>query len=88
MKRAPEVIDCCLNSGSMPFAQVHYPTENKEEFDKVLKQADYIWRESTRPAAGSTACTLSQRFCLIGRATKTASVWSLCLSAKARNEQE
>ena len=26
----------------MPFAQVHYPFENKDEFDKHLKQADYI----------------------------------------------
>ena len=42
MKRAPEVIDCWFDSGSMPFAQVHYPFENKDEFDKHLKQADYI----------------------------------------------
>jgi isoleucyl-tRNA synthetase len=42
MKRAPEVIDCWFDSGSMPFAQEHYPFENKDEFDKVLKQADYI----------------------------------------------
>ena len=42
MKRAPEVIDCWFDSGSMPFAQVHYPFENKDEFDKVMKQADYI----------------------------------------------
>ena len=42
MKRAPEVIDCWFDSGSMPFAQVHYPFENKDEFDNVLKQADYI----------------------------------------------
>ena len=42
MKRAPEVIDCWFDSGSMPFAQVHYPFENKDEFDTVLKQADYI----------------------------------------------
>ncbi|MDD5289200.1 MAG: isoleucine--tRNA ligase [Dehalococcoidales bacterium] len=42
MKRAPEVIDCWFDSGSMPFAQAHYPFENKDEFDKVMKQADYI----------------------------------------------
>ena len=42
MKRAPEVIDCWFDSGSMPFAQLHYPFENKDEFDTVLKQADYI----------------------------------------------
>ena len=42
MKRAPEVIDCWFDSGSMPFAQLHYPFENKELFDKELKVADYI----------------------------------------------
>jgi len=35
MKRAPEVIDCWFDSGSMPFAQLHYPFENKELFDKI-----------------------------------------------------
>lgn len=33
MKRVPEVIDCWYDSGSMPFAQWHYPFENKEEFE-------------------------------------------------------
>ena len=33
MKRAKEVIDCWFDSGSMPFAQWHYPFENKEIFD-------------------------------------------------------
>ncbi len=34
MQRVPEVIDCWYDSGSMPFAQWHYPFENKEEFEK------------------------------------------------------
>ena len=34
MKRVPEVIDCWFDSGSMPFAQYHYPFENKELFEK------------------------------------------------------
>lgn len=34
MKRAKEVIDCWFDSGSMPFAQWHYPFENKEMFDQ------------------------------------------------------
>ena len=34
MKRTPEVIDCWYDSGSMPFAQWHYPFENKEIFEK------------------------------------------------------
>ena len=33
MKRVPEVIDCWADSGSMPYAQWHYPFENKEEFE-------------------------------------------------------
>ena len=41
MKRVPEVIDCWFDSGSMPFAQHHYPFENKELFDSQFP-ADFI----------------------------------------------
>ncbi|MBS1492421.1 MAG: isoleucine--tRNA ligase [Bacteroidetes bacterium] len=41
MKRVREVIDCWFDSGSMPFAQWHYPFENKEKFDKNFP-ADFI----------------------------------------------
>lgn len=41
MKRVPEVIDCWFDSGSMPFAQFHYPFENKELFDTNFP-ADFI----------------------------------------------
>ena len=34
MKRVPEVIDCWFDSGAMPFAQHHYPFENKDLFEK------------------------------------------------------
>ncbi len=34
MKRVPEVIDCWFDSGAMPYAQLHYPFENKELFEK------------------------------------------------------
>ncbi len=34
MKRVPEVIDCWFDSGSMPFAQWHYPFEHKKEFEE------------------------------------------------------
>ncbi|MBU1445669.1 isoleucine--tRNA ligase [Patescibacteria group bacterium] len=34
MKRIPEVLDCWFESGSMPYAQLHYPFENKEDFEK------------------------------------------------------
>ena len=42
MKRTPEVMDCWFDSGSMPFAQLHYPFENKDIFDKVVGVADFI----------------------------------------------
>lgn len=42
MTRIPEVIDCWFDSGAMPFAQWHYPFENKEIFDKDLFPADFI----------------------------------------------
>lgn len=41
MHRTPEVMDCWFDSGSMPFAQYHYPFENKEIFEKAFS-ADYI----------------------------------------------
>ncbi len=41
MRRVPEVLDCWFESGSMPFAQVHYPFENKEWFDSHFP-ADFI----------------------------------------------
>ena len=34
MRRIPQVLDCWFESGSMPYAQVHYPFENKELFEK------------------------------------------------------
>ena len=43
MKRVVEVIDCWFDSGAMPFAQQHYPFENKEKIDKGLSfPADFI----------------------------------------------
>jgi isoleucyl-tRNA synthetase len=41
MKRTPEVIDCWFDSGSMPYAQFHYPFENKEYF-KEMFPAEFI----------------------------------------------
>ena len=43
MYRVPEVLDCWFDSGSMPFAQHHYPFENKNIIDKKIQfPADYI----------------------------------------------
>ncbi|MDO5031402.1 isoleucine--tRNA ligase [Corynebacterium sp.] len=41
MRRVPDVLDCWFESGSMPFAQVHYPFENKEWFE-THSPADFI----------------------------------------------
>ncbi|QYH19494.1 isoleucine--tRNA ligase [Corynebacterium aquatimens] len=41
MRRVPDVLDCWFESGSMPFAQYHYPFENVEEHD-VRQPADFI----------------------------------------------
>jgi len=41
-KRTPEVIDVWYDSGAMPFAQYHYPFENKEMFEKRCFPSDFI----------------------------------------------
>jgi isoleucyl-tRNA synthetase len=41
MKRIPDVLDTWFDSGSMPYAQAHYPFENKEAFDKTFP-AEFI----------------------------------------------
>ncbi|MEN9706539.1 MAG: hypothetical protein RIS31_105, partial [Actinomycetota bacterium] len=41
MRRVPEVLDCWFESGSMPFAQVHYPFENRDWFE-THNPGDYI----------------------------------------------
>ncbi len=42
MLRTPEVIDCWFDSGSMPFAQWHWPFENADRFESELFPADFI----------------------------------------------
>src|SRR5690606_3698093 len=41
MRRVPEVLDCWFESGAMPFAQVHYPFENRARFEEHFP-ADFI----------------------------------------------
>ncbi len=41
MKRTPEVLDCWFESGAMPYAQIHYPFENKDAFQQQFP-ADFI----------------------------------------------
>ena len=42
MHRIPDVMDCWFDSGSMPFAQWHYPFENADRFEEELFPADFI----------------------------------------------
>ncbi len=42
MKREADLIDVWFDSGSMPYAQWHYPFENKEKVDKTWRKADFI----------------------------------------------
>ena len=42
MQRVPEVIDCWFDSGSMPFAQHHYPFENKDLFEQQFPARLYF----------------------------------------------
>jgi len=41
MRRIPDIFDCWFESGSMPYAQIHYPFENQEQFEKRFP-ADFI----------------------------------------------
>ena len=55
MTRIPEVMDCWFDSGSMPFAQLHYPFENQDVFEENSRRTLSV-KESIRPADGSTRC--------------------------------
>ena len=59
MRRVPEVIDTWFDSGSMPFAQWHYPFENADVVANHFP-ADYICEGWIRRAAGSTRCSPSR----------------------------
>ena len=70
MRRVPEVLDCWFESGSMPFAQVHYPFENPSG-SSTTTRATSSSSTSARPAAGSTRCTCWPRRCSTGRRSAT-----------------
>ena len=66
MQRTPEVLDCWFDSGSMPFAQWHYPFENKETFERVFP-ADFI-SEAIDQTRGWFYTLLAVNTVLFGRA--------------------
>ena len=59
MKRESDLIDVWFDSGAMPYAQIHYPFENKELLDsRQVYPADFIAEGETRHVVGSLHCTL------------------------------
>ena len=81
-----EVLDCWFESGSMPYAQVHYPFQNKGWFDGDTSSGRYRTIRATsssnttgRPVAGSTICTCWPPRCSTGPRSRasspTASFW-------------
>ena len=91
MRRIPDVLDVWFDSGSMPYAQVHYPFENQKWFDGVrgrrrkagwtrISRVTSSSSTSARPAAGSTRCTCWPPRCSTSRrsepACRTASCWA------------
>ena len=65
MKRVPEVMDCWFDSGAMPFAQHHYPFENKELFDTQFP-AQFI-SEAVDQTRGWFYSLLAESTLLFGR---------------------
>ncbi len=66
MHRVPEVIDCWFDSGSMPFAQHHYPFENKDLFEKQFP-ADFI-SEAVDQTRGWFYSLLAVSTCIFNKA--------------------
>lgn len=66
MVRTPEVLDCWYDSGSMPFAQWHYPFENKDIFESTFP-ADFI-SEAVDQTRGWFYTLLAVSTTLFGRA--------------------
>ena len=82
MRRVPDVLDVWFDSGSMSFAQVHYPFENADWFTDHFP-GDFIVEYIARPGAGSTPCTCSPPGCSTGRPSRTASATASCSAPTA-----
>ena len=84
MRRVPEVLDCWFESGSMPFAQVHYPFENAGVVRAPLPGR--LHRRVHRADARLVlhACTCWPRRCSTGRRSGPASATASCSATTAR----
>ncbi len=72
MTRVPEVIDVWFDSGSMPFAQHHYPYQHEQQFQKEFP-ADFICEALDQTEAGSTHCWRSRPCYLTSPPMRTSS---------------
>lgn len=83
MRRIEDVLDVWFDSGSMPFAQAHYPFENRDWFDSH-NPADFIVEYIGQTRAGSTCCTCSPPRCSTDRHSKTSSATESCSATTAK----
>ena len=84
MRRVPDVLDVWFDSGSMSFAQVHYPFENADWFERRTSRATSSSSTSARPAAGSTRCTSWPPRSSTSRRSRPASATASCSAPTAR----
>ena len=83
MHRTPEVIDCWYDSGSMPFAQYHYPFEHEDLFKETFP-ANFISEAIDQTRAGSIRCLPFPTLLLSARRLKTAWCSAMCRTKTAR----
>ncbi len=84
MRRTPEVIDTWFDSGAMPIAQWHYPVRAPGRVRAGISRRTTSARESTRPAAGSTRCSPSERRCSTPAPYRNVIVNELVLDAQGQ----
>jgi isoleucyl-tRNA synthetase len=82
MHRTPEVIDCWYDSGSMPFAQWHYPFENKEIFEANFPAA-FISEAIDQTRGWFYTLLAIGTLILTARPLKTAWSWATCRTRTA-----
>ena len=86
MKRVPEVIDCWFDSGAMPFAQHHYPFENKELFESQFP-AQFI-SEAVDQTRGWFYSLLAESTLLFNKAPYENVVVKMCIRDRYGNQRK
>ncbi|HUX41890.1 MAG TPA: isoleucine--tRNA ligase [Rectinemataceae bacterium] len=83
MRRIPEVLDCWFESGAMPYAQVHYPFENKKHFEEHFP-ADFICEGLDQTRGWFYSLTVLAAALFGDRAFKSCAVNGLVLASDGR----